>query len=575
MVLSKKRLKLLILFLLYSTQAFSFTYDYVSSGSKVKWNSAIQSLVYHPSNSQGISSSSFASILENSLLQWNSVTPVSLSKSEGNGTLANGQNDVYFSNGSELAGGAGVLAVTQVAYKESTGEIIEADIAITDDYLHYPISTSAFGQNYLGDILTHEVGHFLGLGHSEVESSSMVFELGGGQNTISNDDILAVKNLYTSSPSTRITGKVVAKEYLPVFGTQVEFISKSTGKVLAGVISDASGNFSIEGIDEDIFVSLTPTKNSASLSSAYKYVRSDFCNSSTKYVKSFVQGCQKSNEGFPLKIRPSALSNRDLGNLSIRCNSGVPVDYMIGKGGTFDYDFLLNGNVVRNGFIGFFSSSELDNAGGDTIQIDLTSFTVPNSTTYLKLNLSSQEFYSPSVFTVKITDGLNNITNYTYQVSSDGKVTSDRSITLLLSYTNNLKNNFKIEITPSSLDQFISDHSSYKKSQIMPGITTLGESSTQYLLTSDIVNVAGSSILTEILPKYSDESLCLDGKVPFQAASLVNTSSKSSKTTKSDDPKMMACGSINTQEPPYNGPTAMFVGLILCLLIIPRKKLIS
>lgn len=572
MVLSKERLILITFVYFLTSNAFAFSYDFGSDGSRVKWKNPSQVLYYHSTNSSGINSSTFSSILGNSLTQWNAVSPVALSKTSGSGIVSNGRNDVYFSSSSSLFNGAGVLAVTQVSFKESTGEIIEADIAINDNYSY---STSVYGQNYIGDILTHEVGHFLGLGHSEVSTSSMVFELGGGQNTISNDDILGVKNLYTSNPSSKISGKVVAKELAPVFGSHVELISQSTGRVLAGVLSDSAGNFSVEGIDENVFIAISPSKNPSALSSTYKYVRSDFCNSSTKYVKSIVQGCQKSNEGFPLKIKPSSLSGRNLGNLSIRCNSEVPVDYMLGKAGAFDFDFLLNGQQNKHGFIGFFSSSEVQSASIDTIQIDLTSVSVPSATTYLKLNVSSHEFYSPSVFDLRITDGLNNVTNYTYQVTSDGKVTSDRTITLLLSSTNNLKNNFTIEVIPTSINDFIIAHSSYRTSQILPGFNTLGEISTKYLVTSEIVDVFGNSILAEVAPNYTDESACLDGKVPFQAASLVNTSNKSSKSSKAEEKQMMACGSISTQEPPYNGPTGMLVGLILCLMIIPRKKLLA
>ena len=157
-----------------------------------------------------------------------------------------------------------MLAVTNVVSNTITGEIIEADIIVNDNYY---FNTNATSENYLGDVLTHEIGHFLGLGHSEVETSSMIFALGGGQSSISSDDAIGIRNLYATSPSTNIKGRIVAKETKPVFGAHVEFFSKATGKVLAGALTDSNGYFNVQGIDEDIFVGVSPIKNSSSLSS--------------------------------------------------------------------------------------------------------------------------------------------------------------------------------------------------------------------------------------------------------------------------------------------------------------------
>ena len=50
---------------------------------------------------------------------------------------------------------------------------------------------------YLGDVLSHEMGHFLGLGHSEVFGSTMIFSVFKGQHTIHNDDIAGLDHLYS------------------------------------------------------------------------------------------------------------------------------------------------------------------------------------------------------------------------------------------------------------------------------------------------------------------------------------------------------------------------------------------
>ncbi len=64
------------------------------------------------------------------------------------------------------------LALTTVTFSRSTGEILDADIEINSRDVS--LSTDArFGSNDLQSILTHEVGHFLGLDHSHLSEATM------------------------------------------------------------------------------------------------------------------------------------------------------------------------------------------------------------------------------------------------------------------------------------------------------------------------------------------------------------------------------------------------------------------
>jgi hypothetical protein len=90
------------------------------------------------------------------------------------------------------------LAKTTVTFSPSTGEIYDADIAIN----------SSFNEITLGDdnveydlqaVITHEVGHFIGLGHSDSDDATMHFSYTPGSTelrSLSRDDIAAVCDAY-------------------------------------------------------------------------------------------------------------------------------------------------------------------------------------------------------------------------------------------------------------------------------------------------------------------------------------------------------------------------------------------
>lgn len=570
MVLGKKGITTLVFILnLICFRAEAFSYDFSSSGEKVKWKTTNLQVFLNTQNSSLISSSALQTIFSNSLTEWNGISGISVSAVATSSAPSSARNDVYFSSDNGLFSGAGVLAVTQVAYHETTGQIFEADIIVNDNFT---FTTSALSSNYIGDVLTHELGHFLGLGHSEVSTSSMFFELGGGQSTVSSDDQLAIKNLYQLTSSGFVQGKVVAKDSVSVLGAHVEFISRKTGKTIAGVFSNNDGDFSLFGIDEDFLISISPVKNKSSLSSYYKFARTDFCTSSTDYQRSFVQGCNRSREGFPQIIKPSSLTSGNLGKLSVRCNTDVPVNYMLGKGGTFDFNPVVESTLDRNAFVGYFSEDQADSQTPDTFEIDLTDLSV-TSGMYLRLNFSSNELYSPVVLSIKVTDGLGSSTTYVYQTSTDGKVTSDRTISILLSSTNSLKNFFTIEVTPMSLEDFVISHPSVRTSQVIPGYGSLDADKKSYLVISDIVNSLGAPLITEVSTRYTDESLCLDGRVPFKSTSLINQSFTEKKKSSNKESDAVACGTVDfDSNGPKNGPFLMLVGFFLIFMLTRRAN---
>jgi hypothetical protein len=157
-------------------------------------------------------------------------------------------------------------ARTRVFYDSETGEISEADIVLNPfpysaDGTSIQFSTDGTPGTYdLESTLTHEIGHLLGLNHSNVIASTMqAFQALNGtyglpaftERTLSETDVAAVRNLYGSKEKYgSIEGRIlnsVDGNLLPVFA-HVWIEELSSGRVIASGLTSANGRFSISGV---------------------------------------------------------------------------------------------------------------------------------------------------------------------------------------------------------------------------------------------------------------------------------------------------------------------------------------
>lgn len=98
----------------------------------------------------------------------------------------------------EHVGDSQDLAVTTVTYSEITGEILDADIEVNTFETEFTTGEDVVKAD-LQAVLTHEVGHFLGLGHSMVPGATMNRDYDSGSldfRSISEDDRRAICAAY-------------------------------------------------------------------------------------------------------------------------------------------------------------------------------------------------------------------------------------------------------------------------------------------------------------------------------------------------------------------------------------------
>lgn len=113
-------------------------------------------------------------------------------------------NVVFFNDTNfKYRGIDGTLAKTSVTYNDQTGEIYDADIEVNTAYNEITITDDPAKIEYdLQAIMTHEVGHFIGIAHSDNPSAVMFASYSPGstsQRTLHPDDVEAVCAIYPST----------------------------------------------------------------------------------------------------------------------------------------------------------------------------------------------------------------------------------------------------------------------------------------------------------------------------------------------------------------------------------------
>jgi len=220
----------------------------------------------------GVSASDFQSAAARAFSTWQAVPTASLSFQFVGFTSASAFDDdgtptLGFENRPDLER---VLGATGFVLDIVTGEIVESDIFFNSAFTW---SVAASGNPTAFDVqsvATHEIGHFLGLGHSalgETEpradggrrvlaSGAVMFPISFGRGNTADrelqpDDIAGISELYPSSTFRARTGVLrgrVLRGGRPVFGAHVIAFNPATGQSIAGFALGDDGSFQIAGL---------------------------------------------------------------------------------------------------------------------------------------------------------------------------------------------------------------------------------------------------------------------------------------------------------------------------------------
>ena len=394
------------------------------SGYDLQWRDGdgALSIYVSSSNSNNLDDDTIKAIAEYSIHEWNDHADIELYpvSNESGEKEKDGRNDLYFSD--EDIFGRGVLAVTNVRYLDFNGEIIEADIAINNsirfsteiDSTSNSIGTSGEEMYFLGDVLSHELGHFLGLSHGQVHGSTMIFTVFRGQYSLHSDDKEALNSIYRLPQDELIRGGirgtiVGSTSRIGIFGAYVHAISSSTGNVVASSATDPEGSFSISSLpaDDTYYLYMTPLKSPAGLPDYYDTLRSSFCPNGASWRGTFFQKCGNGERGRPQGFHVGAGDDIDVGTITIRCGLEV-IDPDEPNGDTYTLNLVQPNGHVGEAITGFFSSRDIAHNGSHTVlsdpeqrkskvyEIDLSGYTPDsNKDLYLDIKVMAQSIYSP------------------------------------------------------------------------------------------------------------------------------------------------------------------------------------
>jgi hypothetical protein len=95
------------------------------------------------------------------------------------------------------------LALTTLTFNKRTGEIVDADMEVNTAEMKISLAAQPPADAYdFQSIVTHEVGHFIGLAHSVETAATMFARYSAGQTSIralSPDDVAAVCDVYRAT----------------------------------------------------------------------------------------------------------------------------------------------------------------------------------------------------------------------------------------------------------------------------------------------------------------------------------------------------------------------------------------
>ena len=564
--------------------AQAYLYPKTWDGRKLRWELESELELYvnpNDANSLGIGPTDVQSALLESVDQWNQAGSVRIRPhftdtlpSQGTGaTLHFSSNPAFF--------GSGVLAVTSVSYNSSSGTIYSADIMMNDTGLGNTTFTasknlSSGSYAYVGDVLTHEIGHLLGLNHSEVAGSSMLFSIFKGQHSVSSDDVKGIEDLYSSyASSAGFRGTVVAQGMLPVFGAHVQAINLEDNEVIAGVFTEEDGTFSIKGLNPSKSYALyvSPIRSKENLPSFFSTFRADFCDGK-EFAPSFFSKCGGRSAGKAQAIIPVAGRIMDLGSITVKCSTGMDPRYLRQKTGEDDpytvLDYLEN-YKSHGTFTGYFTDSEIlaGLAGkGDKLQVDLSGLDASAlSDSYLSLSLSTEKLGSAlgvRVYAKRQDEG--SWSTHTFGIDPvTGKPELDFTFHKRLS-TDSDQNIFDLEVYPIRL--------SYgDKTGIFAAPGTLTNENAIYFLSAQVRSSQGAELVPLQAWKdapYEDNGACLEGS-QSQTAKAYNPISTSPEAQQQQESFSCATVDLGDGQGPGTGMGSFLVGLAMALFVFALR----
>lgn len=229
-------------------------------------------ILVNASNASGLSSWEVEQAVVDAMLAWREASGNGFSFDVWVGTdpelfpaalTYDGAITLYFASNDEngLFLGGGSAGFTQLWFDEN-GTILEADVVLNDAQFGFTTDPSTtdytadgvFGKTLLlSDLVTHELGHLLGLGHNGVFGSTMFPSAWAQASTLACDDTTTIRHHYAPSDTGLLEGQVVVQGVGGLAGIEVLVVSATKREPFAATLTEADGSFSFSGLPRDTY----------------------------------------------------------------------------------------------------------------------------------------------------------------------------------------------------------------------------------------------------------------------------------------------------------------------------------
>jgi hypothetical protein len=220
----------------------------------------------------GVSASQFQAELQKAFATWEAVPTASIGFQFGGVTSAtpfedDGLSVFGFEDQPDMER---VLGATTFLVDVLTGEIVESDVFFNTAFAWSVADAGEASRFDLRSVATHEIGHFIGLGHSAIgetelradggrrvlATGAVMFPIALGRGLVSDrtlqaDDIAGVSDLYPDGDFSNTTGIITGRVRLGssgVFGAHIVAFDPLRGTLIGGFALGQDGTFRIAGL---------------------------------------------------------------------------------------------------------------------------------------------------------------------------------------------------------------------------------------------------------------------------------------------------------------------------------------
>jgi Matrixin len=219
-----------------------------------------------------------------------------------------------------------VLGATSFVVDRLTGEIVESDVFFNSIFTWSTAAAGDASRFDLQSVATHEIGHFVGLGHSAIgeteirpdggrrviASGAVMFPISLGRGitadrTLQPDDIAGVSDLYPDGDFDDTTGAIsgrVVRNGTGVIGAHVIAFNPKTGVIIGGFSIGEGGTFQIAGLTPGAHVIRVEPLDDADIDSFFSPSGIDVDFQVTLLPRLIVAPAGGASDRFDVSVRP-------------------------------------------------------------------------------------------------------------------------------------------------------------------------------------------------------------------------------------------------------------------------------